>query len=67
MKTMDNFRTRMHFLLLNVKFYDADNMIHDVVTTGDPFPYAAKFMLINIRNNKTYIDLKLKISTVGLD
>ena len=24
---------------LNVTFYDAVNMIHDVITTANPFPY----------------------------
>ena len=42
----------MHFLWVNVAFYDAVNMIHDVIRTADPFPYAAKFMLVGVRNNK---------------
>ena len=33
------FLERMHFLWLNVMFYDAVNVIHDVITTADPFPY----------------------------
>ena len=28
----------MHFLWVNVTFYDAVNMIHDVITTLNPFP-----------------------------
>ena len=28
-------------------------MIHDVITTPDPFPYTAKFMFVGVRNNKT--------------
>ena len=43
----------MHFLRVNVTFYDAVNMIHDVITTADPFPYTAKFMFVAVRNNKT--------------
>ena len=44
----------MHFLRVNVTFYDAVNMIHDVnVTTPNPFPYTAKFMIVGVRNNKT--------------
>ena len=43
----------MHFLQVNVTFYDVVNMIHDVITTHNPFPYTAKFMFIGVRNNKT--------------
>ena len=43
----------MHFLLVNVTFYDAVNMIHDVITTANLFPYTAKFMFDCVRNNKT--------------
>ena len=41
----------MHFLWVNVTFYV--NMIHDVITTPNLFPYTAKFMLVGVRNNKT--------------
>ena len=34
----------MHFLRVNVTFYDAFSVIHDVITTADPIPYTAKFM-----------------------
>ena len=34
----------MHFLR------DAVNMIHDVITRPNPFPYT-KFMLVGVRNN----------------
>ena len=50
---MDIFRTRMHFLLINVTFYDAVKMIHDIVSTAHLFPYTAKFMFDGVRNNKT--------------
>ena len=36
----------MHFLRVNVTFYEAVSMIRDVITSARPFPYtAAKFML----------------------
>ena len=40
-------------LRVNVKFYDAVNMIHDSITTGNPFPYTANFMFVGVRNKKT--------------
>ena len=43
----------MYFLLVNVTFYDEVNMIHDVMTTANHFPYTAKFMFDRVRNNKT--------------
>ena len=42
----------MHFLLVNVMFYDAVNVIHDVITRANPFSYTAKFIFVGIRNNK---------------
>ena len=47
------FRTRMHFLRVNVTLYEAVNIIHDVITTPNPFPYTAKIMFVGVRNNKT--------------
>ena len=41
----------MHFLRVNVMFYDAVNIIHDVIKTAYPFPYTAKFMFVGVRNN----------------
>ena len=32
---------------------NAVNMIYDVITTANPFPYTAKFMSVSVRNNKT--------------
>ena len=32
------FRTRMHFLRVNVTYSDAVTMIHDVIRTDNPFP-----------------------------
>ena len=43
----------MHFLQVNVTFNDAVNMIFDVITTANLFPYTAKFMFDCVRNNKT--------------
>ena len=43
----------MHFLRVNVTFYDTANMIHDAITTVNSFPYTAKFMFVSVRNNKT--------------
>ena len=42
----------MHFLRVNVTFYDAVNTIHDVITTPNAFLYTAKFMFVGVRNNK---------------
>ena len=35
----------MHFLQVNVKFYDEVNMIHDVIRTANPFPKIMKLKL----------------------
>ena len=51
--TKDIFRTRMHFLRVNVTFYDALKMIHDVISTANVFPYTAKFTFDGVRNDKT--------------
>ena len=42
----------MHFLRVNVTFYDAVNVIHDAIATADLIPYTAKFMFDGVRNNK---------------
>ena len=42
----------MHFLRVNVTFYDKVNMVHDVIRTANPFPYTAKFMFFGVRNKK---------------
>ena len=42
----------MHSLQVNVTFYNAVNMIHDVMTTANIFPYTAKFMFDGAVNNK---------------
>ena len=43
----------MHFMRVNGTFYDAINVIHDVITTANPFPYTSKFKFVGVRNNKT--------------
>ena len=55
----------MHFVRVNVTFYDAFNMIHYVITTANLFPYTAKLqqliyfhILINYRRFS-----KLKMSS----
>ena len=59
--TTDSFRTKMHYLRVNVTFYDAVNVIHDVITTANPFPYrsTAKFILTvfeKVKLNKLYVE-----------
>ena len=49
----------MIFLRVNVTFYDAVNVIIDVIKTADPIPYTAKFMFDCVRN-KTNQTLKYK-------
>ena len=39
----------MHFVRVNVTFYDAVNVIHDVVTSANPLPYTAKFIFDRFR------------------
>ena len=43
----------MHFLQVNDTFYDTVNIVSDVITTANPFPYTAKFIFVGVRNNKT--------------
>ena len=33
--------------------YDAVNIIHDVITIRNQFPYTVKFMFDGVRNNET--------------
>ena len=40
-----------HFAV-NVTFYDAVNIIHDVITTPNQFPHNAKFMFVSVRSNE---------------
>ena len=43
----------MHFSAGTRHFFEAVNMIHDVIRTVNPCPYTAKFMFVGVRNNKT--------------
>ena len=43
----------MDFLRENFKFYDAVNIIHDVIRTANLLSYTAKFMFVGVRNDKT--------------
>ena len=52
----------MHFKRVNVTFYDAVNIIHDVILTAKPFPDTAKFMFVSVRNNKTQQIRRWKIN-----
>ena len=42
----------MNFLWVNVTFYDAVNIVHDVIITLNPYPYTAKFVFVGDRINK---------------
>ena len=50
----------MHFLRVNVMFHDTVNRIHHVITTANPFPYTAKFMLDSARNKYNSTNETLK-------
>ena len=50
------------FSAVNVTFYEALIMIHDVIKKANPFPYSAKFMFISITNS-TNQTLKDKYNT----
>ena len=54
----------MHILRVNVTFYDAVNIIHDVISTRNPFPYTAKFMFVGVRNNETQQIRRWKINRI---
>ena len=43
----------MLFLRVNITFYDAVNIMNDVITTTNPFPYTAKFMFVGVRHNES--------------
>ena len=43
----------MHFVQVNITFYETVNMIHDVIITANLLPYTAKFMFDCARSNKT--------------
>ena len=43
----------MHFLRVNVTFYDAVHMIRDGIRTALLFPDTANSCVVRVRNNKT--------------
>ena len=43
----------MYFLRVSVTLYDTVSVIHDVITTANPFPYTAKIIFAGVRNDKT--------------
>ena len=54
---MDIFRKRMHILRVNVMFYDAVNIIHDVITIRNPFPYTSCLSVLEITKlNKSDVE-----------
>ena len=40
------------------------NMIHDVITTANPFLYTAKFMFVSVRNDKTEQNKRCMINRI---
>ena len=48
----------MHFSRVNVTFYDEVNIIHDVITTPNPFPYTAKLNMIKL--NKSVVEREIE-------
>ena len=56
----------MHFLRVNVTFYDAVNMIHDVITTAKLSLYTAKCMFDGVRNNKMQQMRRGKINRIRI-
>ena len=57
-------RTWMHFLRVNVTFYDEVAVIYDVTTTAKSFPYTTKFMFVCVKNNKTQQNRRWKINRI---
>ena len=45
----------MHVWRVNVTFYDAVKIIHDGITTPNPFPYAATLMFVAFRDKTQQI------------
>ena len=55
----------MNFLRVNVTFYDAVNMIHDVIRTAYLFPYTAKIIFVGVRKKKSVVVYKKISNLVG--
>ena len=56
----------MNFLRVNITFYDSVNMTYAAIRTANPFPYTAKFMFVEIRNNKTQHIRRGKIKRIRI-
>ena len=54
----------MHFLWVNVMYYDTVNMIHDVISTANLFLDIAKVTFDGVRNNKTQQMRRLTINRI---
>ena len=53
----------MHLWWVNVRFYDAVNIIHDVITTPNPFSYtlnSCMLMLEIMKLNKSDVERKIE-------
>ena len=46
-------------------FYDAVSLIHDVIRTANPFQYTTKFMLVDVRNNRSQQMRRCKIKRIS--
>ena len=42
----------MNFLWVTVTFYEAVNIIHDVIFTAKPYPHTATLMFVGVRGEK---------------
>ena len=56
----------MHFLRVNVTFYDAVNMSHHVITTANLSPYTTKFMFDCVRDDKTQQMKRSKLNRIRI-
>ena len=43
----------MHFLRVNVTFYEAVNVIHDVISRANPFPYTFHIQNLSLSELET--------------
>ena len=54
----------MNFLQVNVTFYDAVSVIHDIIITPNPYPFTAKFVFVSVMINKDQQMKLLKINKI---
>ena len=50
----------MNFLRVNVTFYDAVNIIHDVTITRNSYQFTAKILFVGVRITKDQQMIRLK-------